>query len=65
MQNDSSGDKASENSSEIPGKFLNVLLEKDSRVDRVKIDEVLHRTEQERYILHTMQRRAAGRAQSV
>jgi hypothetical protein len=53
----------SENGSEVSGKFLNVVLEKngeDSWTDRVRNEEVLHRVKEERNILHTIKKRKAN-----
>ena len=48
--------------SEVPGKFLNVVLEKDGEDQLVQVCEkweVLHRDNEERNILHTIKRRKA------
>jgi hypothetical protein len=51
-----------ESRSEIPGKFLNVVLEKDkiSWTDRVKKEEVLHRVKEEWNVLRKIKRRKAN-----
>jgi hypothetical protein len=48
----------SEIRSEIPGKFLNVILEKDGEDQLVRLcEKLLHRIKGERNILHKMKRR--------
>ena len=54
----------SESRSEIPGKFLNVVLDKDGKenswTDPVRNEEVLHRVKEERSVIHTIKRRKAN-----
>jgi len=48
---------------EIPGNFVNVVLEKDekiSRSDRVRNEDVLRRIKEERNIVHATKRRKAN-----
>jgi hypothetical protein len=53
----------SESRSEVPGKFWNVVLEKDWKIiwaDRVSNKELLHRGMEKRKILHTVHRSKAN-----
>jgi hypothetical protein len=53
----------SESRSEVPGKFSNVVLEKESedQFDRsCENEEVLHTVKEDRNILHTIQRKKAN-----
>jgi hypothetical protein len=48
---------ASGSRSETPGKFRNVVLEKDSWTDHVRNEEVLLRVSEQRNILHEIRKR--------